>query len=152
MGSRAQFAYDFPMPVGTVLIATRAGTVIYVEEGFEDGTDVPGEENTVLVQNADGTVSNYGHLTTMGALVDEGQTVSQGDSLGLSGDSGASTEPHVHFEILVCDGPILVFDPVVSFHPSCRSLPTTFRNTRPHSNGLLEGERYAAESPTAAVR
>ncbi len=145
-GARAEFAYDVLMPIGTTLLATRGGVVIYVEERFLNGTGVPGEENTVLIQHEDGTLSNYGHLTTMGAMVAQGDTVAQGDLIGISGNSGASSEPHLHFEILECEGEPLVFDPVVSFNPTCHSLPTTFRNTRSHPNGLVEGEAYMAES------
>ena len=134
------------MPIGTSLLATRGGVVIYVEERCSDGTGVPGEENTVLIQHEDGTLSNYGHLTTMGALVAQGDTVVQGNPIGISGNSGASSEPHLHFEVLECEGEPLVFDPVVSFNPTCHSLPTTFRNTRSHPNGLVEGEAYMAET------
>lgn len=144
-GARGEFAYDFLMPIDTSLLATRGGIAIYVEESFPDATGIPGEENTVLIQHEDGTLSNYGHLTTMGAWVEEGDRVARGDLIGLSGHSGASSEPHLHFETLECEGEPLFFEPVVSFNPTCRSLPTTFRNTRPHPGGLVEGEAYAAE-------
>lgn len=143
-GTRAEFAYDIPMPIGTSLLATRDGVVIYVEESFADGTGVPGEENTILIQHADGTLSNYGHLTTNGAVVAEDNAVTQGDLIGTSGNSGASTEPHLHFEILECEGTPLIFDPVVSFNSTCHSLPTTFMNTRSHPHGLIEGQSYEA--------
>lgn len=144
IGSRAEFAYDIVMPVGTSLLAVRSGTVIYVEESYADGTRVAGEENTIVIRHADGTISNYGHLTTMGALVDVDDVVGQGDVIALSGDSGASTEPHLHFEILGCDGPPILLEPIVTFNPSCRSLPTTFRNTSPNPRGMVEGLRYDA--------
>jgi len=63
--SRAEFAYDFPMLVGTSLLAVRDGRVIFVEEGFADGTGASGEENTIVIQHDDGTLSNFGHLTTL---------------------------------------------------------------------------------------
>ncbi len=144
MGSRAEFAYDILMPIGTSLRAVRAGTVIYVEERNPDSTRDPRDDNTIVVQHDDGTISNFGHLTTMGALVDVGDTVQQGDVIALSGDSGASTEPHVHFEILACAGQPILFDPVVTFNSTCVSLPTTFRNTSQHPQGLVEGQRYEA--------
>lgn len=144
LGTRAEFAYDWAMPIGTSLIAVRDGQVIYVEETFPDGTRVLGEENTIVIQHDDGSLSNYGHLTTMGALVEVDDTVRQGDIIAMSGDSGASTEPHLHFEILSCVGEPLVFIPTVSFNSTCKSLATTFRNTRSHPQGLLEGQSYQA--------
>lgn len=146
-GTRAEYAYDIVMPIGTALLAVRDGTVIYVEEGFPDGTRVPGEENTIVIEHDDGTLSNYGHLTTMGAIVTVGEDVRQSAVIGMSGDSGASTEPHLHFEILACDGEPIIFEPTVSFSPSCRSLPTTFQNTQAHPQGLIEGETYEALTP-----
>ncbi len=144
LGTRAEYAYDIVMPIGTALLAVRDGTVIYVEEDFADSTRVTGEENTIVVEHADGTVSNFGHLTTLGALVAVGDAVEQGDVIGMSGDSGASTEPHLHFEILACEGEPIIFEPAVSFNSTCHSLPTTFRNTRAHPQGLIEGQSYEA--------
>lgn len=141
-GTRAEFAYDILMPIGTSLLATREGVVIYVEEDFVDGTGVPGEENTIVIQHIDDTVSNYGHLTTLGALVEEGDWVNQGDLIGMSGHSGASSDPHLHYEILACDGDVFTHIPVVSFSQTCRSVPVTFNNTQPNPNGLIEGESY----------
>ena len=143
-GSRAEFAYDLVMPVGTELLAAAAGVVLLLEERFADGTGVAGEENTLLVQHADGTVSNYGHIAAMGVLVDEGEAVVQGQVVAISGNSGGSSEPHLHFEVLRCRGAVLTFEPVVSLASRCRSLPVTFRNTRAHPLGLLQGESYEA--------
>ena len=143
-GTRAEFAYDIVMPFNTYLVSVRDGIVIFVQEDFLDNTGVAGEENTILIQHVDGTVSNYGHFAYLGSFVALGDTVTQGETIAFSGNSGASTEPHLHFEILRCADDILVFEPVISFHPSCRSLPTTFRNTREHPVGLVEGETYHA--------
>ncbi len=58
------------MPIGTSRVATSERIVIDVAETFADGTRKQGEENTQVIQHADGTISKYGHLATMGALVD----------------------------------------------------------------------------------
>lgn len=125
-----KYAYDFDMPVGSKVIASRAGTVLAVEERFVDGNRTPGKENFVLIQHSDGTVAGYYHLTQNGALVEEGSRVDLGSEIAISGDTGDSSEPHLHFEVLDCrDGD---------------TQPINFRNTRAHTNGLFEGQSYEA--------
>ncbi|MCB0322281.1 MAG: M23 family metallopeptidase [Bdellovibrionales bacterium] len=124
------YAYDFDMDIGTAVTAARAGIVIFVEERFVDGNREPDDINAVVIQHEDGTVGGYYHLTQNGALVSVGQLVTAGQVIGLSGDTGDSTGPHLHFEVLTC------FD--------CDSVPVTFKNTSPHPQGLIEGETYLA--------
>jgi murein DD-endopeptidase MepM/ murein hydrolase activator NlpD len=119
------------MPIGTEIIAAREGTVLLVEESFSDSTRRAGEENYINVRHDDGSIAGYVHLTKNGAFVTVGQRVVQGESIGLSGDTGSSTEPHLHFHVQRCDG--------------CPTVPVTFRNTRLHPRGLLQGEVYEAE-------
>lgn len=127
-----QFAYDFDMPIGTAVVAARSGVVLDAEGQYVDGTRTPGEENFILVEHDDGSVAGYFHLTRDGVLVDIGDVVDAGEVIGLSGDTGDSTEPHLHFEVLdVEDGD---------------SLPVTFRNTRPHPQGLVDLETYDVEA------
>jgi murein DD-endopeptidase MepM/ murein hydrolase activator NlpD len=128
--SLVRFAYDFLMPVGTPVVASRDGVVLLVEEGFTDGTRVAGQENYINVTHDDGTIAAYVHLTKAGALVEVGDRIAQGQWIGLSGDTRSSTEPHLHFHVQACSG--------------CATLPLTFRNTRPHPRGLVTGESYLA--------
>jgi murein DD-endopeptidase MepM/ murein hydrolase activator NlpD len=122
------------MPIGTDIIAARDGSVLLVEERFANATRVAGQENYINVLHDDGTIAAYVHLTTNGALVGVGDIVKQGDRIALSGDSGSSTEPHLHFHVQSCYG--------------CPTAPVVFRNTRPHPHGLLTGESYRAEPYT----
>ena len=124
------FAYDFDMPIGTTIVATRAGVVILVEEQFFDGNRNPDGTNFIIIQHSDGTVSGYYHLTNGGALVEEGQSVAQGQVIGLSGDTGDSSGPHLHYELAECI--------------DCDTLPVSFQNTRDNPNGLQEGQSYTA--------
>ena len=85
---QAQFAYDFEMPIGTVIRASRAGTVLTVEEPFPDYNHTPVEENRVFVRRDDGTDARYYDLTRGGSLVVPGSSVSTGQATAPSGASG----------------------------------------------------------------
>ena len=93
------YAFDFVMPIGTAVTAARAGRVVAVEARYADGTRKPGEENYVFVAHGDGTFSRYYHLTQNGVRVHVGDQVAPHDTLGRSGNSGASAGPHLHFDV-----------------------------------------------------
>ena len=132
-GTGDQYAYDFIMPIGTTLIASRPGTVTRIVDTFMDNTGVPGEENVVGVSHSDGTTALYFHLAENGALVTLNQMVQQGDPIALSGNSGNSTEAHLH---------LVVTSPAGT--GGVGGEPVTFSNTAPHPNGLVEGVSYTA--------
>ncbi len=94
-GHHNWFALDFQMPIGTNIIASRAGQVLHVEERWTDGN--LGLANYVYVQHADGTVAEYYHLTQNGVLVNVGDNVQKGQVIALSGNTGPSNGPHLHF-------------------------------------------------------
>ncbi|MBW7885415.1 MAG: M23 family metallopeptidase, partial [Caldilineaceae bacterium] len=83
---------DFLTPSGTVIVAVEDGEVI--QSGFEQG----GFGNFVLLRHSWGE-SIYAHLSTIG--VAKGQAVGRGQYIGLSGNSGGSTGPHLHFAIRI---------------------------------------------------
>ncbi|MEZ4455110.1 MAG: M23 family metallopeptidase [Gemmatimonadales bacterium] len=95
-GHHGWLAYDFDLAIGDTVIASRAGTVTYVEERWPDSDRVCGHENAVHIRHDDGTVMGYYHFTTNGALVTAGQRVADGQPIGRSGDSGCSSGPHLH--------------------------------------------------------
>ena len=132
-GTGDQYAYDFVMPIGTILIASRGGTVTRITDSFLDNTGVPGEENVVGITHDDGSQALYFHIAENGAMVTMQQLVQQGDVIALSGNSGNSTEPHLHFVVGAPPG-----------SSGAGSLPVTFRNTDPHPNGLVSGRSYPA--------
>jgi len=95
----AAYAFDFVMPIGSAVAAARPGRVVAVEERFADGNRTPGQENYVVVQHRDGTFGRYYHLTKDGAVVEVGQGIVAGQTIGRSGNTGASAGPHLHFDV-----------------------------------------------------
>jgi hypothetical protein len=84
-------AIDIGMAVGTTVVAAGPGTVHEVETD-----DVGSSGRFVAVAHPDGTYSRYLHLSRVD--VSAGQGVERGQPLGLSGSSGSSTSPHLHYD------------------------------------------------------
>ncbi len=83
---------DWATPIGTTVMASASGTV--AKAGWASGYGY-----VVYINHADGRQTRYGHLSKV--LVSVGQYVTQGQRIALSGNSGRSTGPHLHFEILI---------------------------------------------------
>ncbi len=83
---------DWACPIGTSIMASCGGTV--VQAGWFSSYG-----NCVTLQHPDGRQTRYAHLSKI--LVSRGQSVSQGQKIALSGNTGRSTGPHVHFEIII---------------------------------------------------
>lgn len=92
---------DFAAPIGTPAVAAMSGVV--VSAGV-----LGGYGNQVLVQHADGLQTRYGHLSQIAVRV--GQVVTAGERIGAVGNTGVSTGPHLHFEVIVSGRPV---DPAV---------------------------------------
>lgn len=135
------YALDLDMPMRTPVLAIRGGVVVAVEERFSDDDHATYHENWVMVRHADGTIGRYIHLTQNGALVQVGDAVSQGQTVGLSGNSGGSTGPHLHVDVQTC-GPNL--PPQYNPLPCGMTVPLSFRNTTAQTCGLVAGRTYEA--------
>ena len=99
---REEFAVDFDMRVGTPVHAARSGVVARIEESHSKGCwedDCGQYANFIIVLHADGTTGEYYHLAKDGVLVDVGDTVTRGQAIGLSGNTGHTTMPHLHFAV-----------------------------------------------------
>lgn len=102
---------DYPCPIGTPVRAVANGTVLHA--GYYGGTYAdnpfwisPGFAGYCYVVDHGAFIGIYGHCRDGGALVHAGQRVAEGQILGPSGNTGASTGPHLHFEALP-DGYVL---------------------------------------------
>ncbi len=82
---------DIAVAVGTEIYAIADGTVLSVPEEDND------YGKNLIIQHADGFTSRYAKLSDI--LVTEGQTVKVGEKIALSGNTGVSTGPHLHFEL-----------------------------------------------------
>jgi murein DD-endopeptidase MepM/ murein hydrolase activator NlpD len=83
---------DWACPVGTAVKASCSGTV--ASAGWSNGYGY-----CITITHSDGKQTRYGHLSKI--LVSAGDKVSQGEKIALSGNTGRSTGPHIHFEIIV---------------------------------------------------
>jgi murein DD-endopeptidase MepM/ murein hydrolase activator NlpD len=81
---------DIAVPVGSIVRAAGGGTVLQTGTHEEYG-------NFVLLEHPDGHQSMYGHLSRILAV--QGTSARAGEAIGLSGNTGRSSAPHLHFEI-----------------------------------------------------
>ncbi|MET7641911.1 M23 family metallopeptidase [Streptomyces sp. NPDC005438] len=80
---------DFAAGTGTKVRSVSAGTVVVAGDGGAYG-------NNIVVRHNDGTFTQYGHLSKFSVSL--GQSVKAGQQIALSGSTGNSTGPHLHFE------------------------------------------------------
>lgn len=93
------WAFDWTMPRGTPVPAARGGTVVSVRCVTTRDTRPLCERraNEVRVRHADGTVAVYAHIDS--TCLKAGDVLSAGDTVALSGNTGFSTHPHLHFHV-----------------------------------------------------
>jgi hypothetical protein len=93
-------AIDFKMKRGTKITAARGGVVVRLKEDGKRGglnNKYRQDGNLVVIQHNDGSRAGYWHLQENGVLVNIGDTVQQGQVIALSGKTGYSALPHLHF-------------------------------------------------------
>jgi murein DD-endopeptidase MepM/ murein hydrolase activator NlpD len=101
-GSFSKYAIDFKMNVGQEVCAIRDGIVISTKENSDKGgrnKKYINDANLIIIAHKDGTFAQYIHLKKEGVLVAKGDSVSKGQVIGYSGNTGMSTEPHLHFAV-----------------------------------------------------
>ncbi len=95
---------DLAAPEGMKVVPALPGTVIFA--GYEKGYG-----STVLMQHAGGIQTRYGHLGSI--TVKAGDVIGSQSFLGTVGNTGRSTGPHLHFEVIRMGRPV---DPLLSFN------------------------------------
>jgi murein DD-endopeptidase MepM/ murein hydrolase activator NlpD len=134
-----EFAVDFNCPVATPVVAARPGRVVAINASAQ-GSGTTSEylddrrANFVIVLHDDGTLGEYMHLAPSGVQVKPGQRVERSQPLGLSGNTGFSSTPHLHFQVMTAadDG------------ISKQSFPFELA-VKPHrSSPPVAGQRYSA--------
>ena len=134
------YALDFSMDEGTPITAAREGIV----ESIKQDSNIGGPSanyaeygNHIAIYHQDGTFASYAHIKKNGAKVKVGQRVKAGQLIALSGNTGQSSGPHLHFEVYRLNAT-----------GTSQSLPTHFY----HHDGsiisnLIQGNSYYATHP-----
>ena len=104
---------DFATPVGTKVISTGDGVVLRVATHRYAG-------KYVVIKEFGAFSTRYLHLSKI--LVRKGQKVSRGQVIALSGNTGRSTGPHLHYELHINDKPV---NPITAKIPMLKSIPKT---------------------------
>lgn len=129
-------AIDWAMPVGSPVCAARDGLVVKIKVNSHEGgptRDFIDQANSISILHSDGTIGEYLHLQHEGARVNVGQRIRAGDLIALSGNTGFSSQPHLHFHVCVpLDGEIV------------RTFPIKFRVTPTAAIYLVQGQSYTA--------
>ncbi|HMM05270.1 MAG TPA: M23 family metallopeptidase [Clostridiales bacterium] len=91
-GDHRHSGIDLAVTEGTAVAAVKSGTVVFA--GWSNGYGY-----RIVIDHGDGTETAYSHLADIG--VEKGEAVNAGGQIGLSGNTGRSTGPHLHFEVKV---------------------------------------------------
>jgi hypothetical protein len=134
-----EYAVDFNCPVATPVVAARPGVIVAVNASAQGSGTTPEflddkRANFVIVRHDDGTLGEYMHLSPSGVEVHPGQRVNRGQELALSGNTGFSSTPHLHFQVMTAS------DDGLAKH----SFPFELAIRPKQVSAPVQGQRYSA--------
>lgn len=102
-----ELSFDFKMAKGSRVCAAREGVVIATKNDSDKGglkDEYLDDGNHIIIRHVDGSVGQYWHLEQNGVLVQVGDSVRKGQIIGLSGNTGYTAFPHLHFQVTDAGG------------------------------------------------
>ena len=97
--SRAHLATDYAAPTGSPVVSVANGVITFA--GWDGGYG-----NLVRIKHATGLTSGYAHLSRIAAGIHSGRSIKQSELVGLVGQTGLATGPHLHFMMTKNGAPI----------------------------------------------
>ncbi|WP_052143635.1 M23 family metallopeptidase [Wocania ichthyoenteri] len=99
--AQSRYAIDFKMPIGDTVVAARRGYVVQAVSHFKKhgGKRFISKANQIIIMHDDGTFAYYVHLDKDGTLVKVNDYVEASQPIGISGFTGYTTKPHLHFVV-----------------------------------------------------
>lgn len=107
MSHTNELSFDFKMKVGSEIRAARAGVVTVTRQDSDKGglkDEYLNDGNHIIIRHDDGSSAYYWHLKQKGVIVNVGDSVRQGQTIGYSGNTGYSAFPHLHFQVVDPNG------------------------------------------------
>ncbi|PKO16517.1 hypothetical protein CVU37_11110 [candidate division BRC1 bacterium HGW-BRC1-1] len=139
------YAYDFRMPEGSPISAVAPGRVVRVKQDSRQGGKDPAyidQGNSIIIDHGNGLFTQYLHLQHQSARVKEGELVKGGEIIALSGNTGYSSTPHLHFQVQDATGQSL---PCAFLDVPGTGIPTLYRTYESQNDGMGVSP-YAGES------
>ena len=136
---------DFACQSGTAIIATADGTVSEIQNKVGEGYG-----KMMVLNHGDGFQTRYAQLSQFKAR--QGQTVTKGDVIALSGNSGASTAPHLHYEVIKDGKAVNPALYIKNYQFTIKEIPKVKEVEKAESNRKSKQEQLQKEQELAQVK